>query len=292
MSDSPRHSRWSSSDRLADCENEAPYTADTTEAEDEPSPSGGSGAASCPNAGNRAGGRTGNPVDTPGAMDWDRFKADILADFAQWLDGLDAVELDAMRNDGAGPAQGPDLFSLYGELGALRQDVRLHAKASQALRDQVQEVAGALQDGPRGNTPDLDQALAVPTDRTDTTVREAQTAVARELVATREGLLRCLETMAEVRLKKPGRRRQRKLLIRLRRPLELLLRKMENSLARLKIRPVAQIGGAFDAKLMRVVGITKGSGSAPGTVTGICRQGYLLDGKTFQTAEVEVERES
>jgi molecular chaperone GrpE (heat shock protein) len=86
----------------------------------------------------------------------------------------------------------------------------------------------------------------------------------------------------------PKTRRQA-LQAQLRKPQELLLRRVADVMQRLKIEPIAQLGVAFDASIMRAIGSTS-SGASSGSVTEICRQGHRLAGDVLQLAEVRVEK--
>lgn len=230
--------------------------------------------------------------DEPGSTaDWRR---EILERFSRWLHELTDADLDALRKDDTPPdqARAPDLFSLFGELSALKQEVRLQARAAGNMTQQFEATAQALREelGDQGSR--LAQTAADLKAQVPTARREAQLAAIRELLEIRESLAGCVASAGTANLpRRPWLKKAGEIVGKLRRDQEIVLNKMDDALHRLSISPLARIGERFDPRIMRAAAIITGSGETPGTVINIYRQGYRLADQILQPAEVEVEKE-
>jgi molecular chaperone GrpE len=235
----------------------------------------------------------GQANEPAGGIDW---RGEVLERFRRWLyeltDDVPDVPAGGPEEAAAGEERAPDLFSLFGELGALRQEVRLQTRAAGQAVERFETAARALQDelgdqGRRlaGTATDLKAQL--PAAR-----REARQAVIRELLEVRECLAGCVASAAAAQLpRRPWLKTAGALIEALRRDQTMVLDKIDDALGRLGISPLARIGEPFDPRTMRVVETVSGSGAAPGAVAAIYRQGYRLAGEILQAAEVEVEKE-
>ena len=222
---------------------------------------------------------------TPEEPDW---KSAVLDSFAAWLDGLTEPEGDTGSVD-TGEESEPDLLSFYSELAALKQEIRLQTRAahgaSRAAEAAVEGLREALHDQQRNLSRTAESLKAViPAAR-----REARTAVTMELLALREGIGHAVAGAEQRRLPAlPWMGRARHLLAAGARDQRMIRDKLDDALRRLDILPLAEKGVAFDARTMRAVSRTRGSGVAPGCVAEVLRQGYRCGDQILQAADVNV----
>lgn len=218
-------------------------------------------------------------------------KQQVIEDFRAWLDELGEADLEELgRQAAAVPPSPPSLHTLLGELTALRQDVRLQARTSQNAARQLDELGQKLESGLTQAGNRLDQAANATKALVPETRREAQRAVALELVAIVESLARCQTALRQIEIPRFAlAKRRESLRQQIAQPVDLLLSKGLDSLHHLRLSPVAQPGIPFDPACMRAVGTCRDGGVPPGHVADVVRQGYRLGPELLQTAEVKVE---
>ena len=199
------------------------------------------------------------------------------------------MRISARKPDEA-PDEPPGLQALLGELVALRQDVRLQARASQTAASHIAELGQKVESGIEQAASQLGQAAGVAKSLVPEARREAQRAVALELVALLEGLSRCQAAFQNLALPRfllgGGRAELRKRLVQ---PLDLLLAKGQDAMRRLRLAAIAEVGAPFDPSSMRAVGTCRNRTVPPGHVAEVVRQGYHLGPEILQAAEVNVE---
>jgi len=218
-------------------------------------------------------------------------KRQALEDFRTWLDALGEADLEDLGCQAASaPASPPGMQTLLGELVALRQDVRLQARSSQTAGQRLEDLGQKLESGLNQAASQLGQAATAAKTLVPEARREAQRAVALELVAIVEGLARCQASIQELALPRiPWGKRRAAFRQQLVQPLDLLLTKGLDSLHRLRLAAIASVGSPFDPACMRAVGTSKGGSVPPGHVANVVRQGYRLGEELLQTADVNVE---
>jgi molecular chaperone GrpE (heat shock protein) len=211
-----------------------------------------------------------------------------LEDFRTWLDELAPAEI---PETGKTEAQKPDLLDFFGELGALRQDMRLSAKAVRDTNEGLGRVGAQFNQSLAEGMQGLDSALREVKTRIPQARREGLQAAALELVATVEGLERCALNFQDIPVRGwLGLKNAEKLRGDLLQPLNLVLAKSRDSLDKLKIKPLAQVGQPFETATMRAIAAGTEGKYPAGTVSKVCRQGYTINGDVLVTAEVKVEK--
>ena len=219
------------------------------------------------------------------ALAWQVQKQDILDNFKTWLDELDGLPQDDIPQT---PETG--LLELFGELSALRQEVKLQSKNNQNIAGQLNELTGELHQKLTSSN-DLSSVVNDLKAQIPQARQEARQEVLLELLPVIEGLDRSLETIKKNTLPTflfgDAKEKQQQNFIK---PISILQHKAADSLARLQVHSVAALGVNFDAANMRAIGTTSSSGQRSGQVSEILRQGYTLNGKLLQTAEVKVEK--
>ena len=218
-----------------------------------------------------------NPLTS---TDW---RAGVLERFERWLREAPDSLADAVPEE----TPPPDLFSLYSELAALKQEVRMQARAAhsaaraaEASVEELRRVAATRGEDLERTTDGL--RAMVPAAR-----REARAAVLSELLKVRESLRHAAEAAEQRRLPaRPWLRGAHGVMEQSARDLRVVLAEADDALRRLGVVPVAEIGGAFDPRTMRAV--ARGSGGPPGTVTEVLRQGFRSGDDVLQAADVVV----
>jgi len=207
---------------------------------------------------------------------WQKKKQLLLADFSAWLNQLDDVPAEAP----ATPEDAPDLFSLLAGFESLRHDVKLQAKTTHTLNDQLGQLQQRLRQETTGDQQQLAEVLATLRRQLPEARRQATSAVILEYIELYEGIVRTLATPP-----RPGIFGKR-LLDQCHQPLLLLRRRAEDVLRRFRVTTIAEVGKAFDPQCMRAVAINN---QAPeGTIAEVSRQGYCLDDEVIRLAEVSV----
>ena len=216
---------------------------------------------------------------------WQKQKDHILDNFKEWLDELDELPLNE-------PTSTPEvgLLDLFGEFSALRQEIKLQSKTNQSIAGQLNKFSGDLHEK-LDRSHDFTAAINDLKGQIPQARQEARQEVLLELLPIIEGLERTLETLKKNSLPTflfgAAKEKQQQNFIQ---PINILQSKAADSLARLDVESVANLGSSFDANTMRAVGTTKKSGREPGQISEILRQGYTLRGHILQTAEVKVEK--
>ncbi len=222
--------------------------------------------------------------------DW---REEVLARFDAWLRTLTEADVNAIEEEAAEESAAPGLATFYGELVALRHDVRIEAKTARAAGRSLDDVAALFQTGVSEHAASMEQAATRIRGALPEVRREGEEAVLRELIDIRESLARNVEAATACRLPhRPWLLKHTRTLEALQHDQATTLDKLDDALRRLQVAPLAEPGMAFDPAVMRAIMTVQGSGAAPGAVTRVLRQGYRRQDRALQIAEVEVEKTS
>ena len=212
----------------------------------------------------------------------DAAKESLLDQFRQYLDGIG--DLPEPADPGGAEA---DLFTVFVELAAVRNEVRTESRLVKEALDQFRGVFGTLQ----SSHATLEQELK----RTHAEARERAQALLRplllDLLDLRDRLDAALQQPAPP---PPG------WLVRWRRPraepeswregLGITLRRLDSILAERRVQRMGLAGKRFDPRLARVVGTTQDATVAPGMVVEEVRAGFVWDDDLLRAAEVIVSK--
>lgn len=227
------------------------------------------------------------PVDS-GAADW---RPGIIRQFSDWLYEL-TEEADADILPETTAEDVPDLRSFYTELTVLSGAVELQVKAA---RQDAREAREAREAGAADLRQREDRLLTVVEEiRGELKRAKAETRddLLEEIIEIRESIentLRALRTDSlPVRFwnRKASRLREN-----IRDSQGRLLRKVDDTLRRLRVVPLAREGEDFDPRAMQAVSVCPAGGRPAGQVARIIRQGYRREEKILRYAEVEVTEE-
>ena len=220
--------------------------------------------------------------------DWRR---SALEDFAQWLDefGEDAPDAGDVAGNDAGELESPecDLHTLFAELAALRQEVRLqNREQSRAGRELAKAVdrydeAAALMQRHDADLAAFEKRIA----------REAENRCLRSVLEVRDALARGRDAAVELRERPAGLfRRPPRGVEGVAEGYEMALRRFDRMLSRLGVRRLQTTGRPFDSRTMHAVEIRRVEQVADGEVVEELLGGFVRDGDVLRLADVAVNR--
>ncbi|WP_328987542.1 nucleotide exchange factor GrpE [Thiorhodovibrio winogradskyi] len=201
--------------------------------------------------------------------------------------------LDTVADDSSGPddeidaMSAPDLFSLFSELAALKNEVKLESRQVKGALDEFRGLFDHLRE--------TQTRLGNEQERRCEQSRAADRAGWRdmllELLELRDRLQAGQEQAARFRPHWYGRnRREAKLIVTLAEGMAMNLRRLEETLARREVRPIPTIGRLFDPHRMHAAELTRDPQYRHGEVMAELRPGWLLHDELLRLAEVVVNR--
>ena len=230
--------------------------------------------------------------------DWRR---SALADFARWLDELgddvpDAGEeaeeaADAAAED-AGCPESPgcdlrDLYDLFAELAALRQEVRLQNREQSRAGRELAKAAARYDDAAdrmrrhEGDLAAFEQRIA----------REAENRCLRSVLEVRDALARGREAAVALRERPAGLfRRPPRGVEGVAEGYEMALRRFDRMLSRFGVRRLQAVGRPFDPRSMHAMEIRRVDRVADGVVVEELLDGFTRDDDVLRLADVAVNR--
>jgi len=220
---------------------------------------------------------------------WQARKCALLRDFGAWLDALPPAEALADVAAGEREAELPGLAQVFAETTALRQETRQVARQSREMGEALRAAGEAL--AAIGQRLGLaEAAVEAARARAADAAWKGKAEMAAEFAQLAEAVDRCAAETARP-LPRFGRgRAARTRLDAAAKTLALVLEKARLAMRDRGLRATAAAGQPFDARSMRAVGVVRRPGLADGTVAEVARQGYELDGKAMEYAEVLVVR--
>ncbi len=183
-----------------------------------------------------------------------------------------------------------DLYSLFTELAALKNEVRLESRQMKTALDEFKVVFTTLDD----NQAQLNEAL----ERTRTALREQRRTVLRPLLLDLLDLRDRLEAgLQAVRNYRPSRpfwlhKRDRTLLAAVAQGQDISLRRLEQVLHAQHVVPLETLGRRLDPYTMRAAEIDQRPDVDDGVVTAELRRGFKWEDELLRIAEVKVNRRS
>ena len=219
---------------------------------------------------------------------WRRLEAKRARGFRQWLEGQANPPPPAVEPPDAEPPDECDLHALFGELAALRQEIRLQnreqSKAGRALASAAAGYEAARLAGER-----RDEDLAELERRV---ARAAEDRVLRSVLEVRDALVRGRTAARELgdrpRLAWLSSRR----IAGLAEGYEQALRRFDRVLAGFGVRIVPALGEPFDSRTMHAV-VARPDERAGDEVVVVeeLRSGFTRDGEVLRLADVAVGRD-
>jgi molecular chaperone GrpE len=210
-------------------------------------------------------------------------KETLLDQFRDYLDSLDEVP---QTVDAEGPET--DLFTVFVELAAMRNEMRTESRLLKEALDEFRGVFGTLQSGHATLEQELKRAHADSRERARALLRPLLV----ELLDLRDRLAAGLQPAAErsVRWLDRWRTRRPDQPESWREGLGITLRRLDRILADRRVVRIETIGRRFDPRVGRVVGTSKDVGIGAGVVVEEVSAGFLWDDELLRAAEVIVNK--
>jgi len=210
-------------------------------------------------------------------------KERLLDQLRQYLDGFEALPVPA-PDPGSAEA---DLFTVFVELAAVRNEVRTESRLVKEALDQFRTVFGTLQ----SSHATLEQELK----RVQAEARERAQALLRSLLLDLLDLRDRLDAALQAPAVAPSRwldrwRKPRAAPEHWREGIGLTVRRLDRMLAERRVSRIELVGQRFDPRLARAVGTRQDANVAPGVVVDEVRAGYLWDDELLRAAEVIVSK--
>ncbi|HAS82893.1 MAG TPA: nucleotide exchange factor GrpE [Verrucomicrobia bacterium] len=226
-------------------------------------------------------------VDEIGECSEVSWKDAVLADFKAWLDALPDDE-PLPGDEDAEQVEDADLLSLVGEMTALRQEVKLMSRGTGKLSRTVEQVS---QDVSTNVVPLADEIRRLDREARTSETRGVLSPLLLELGDLREGLREVTsKTSLLVRPWYLPQRRWASLgIVRQREDLDVLVRRIDSTLERHAVKPIAAEAMPFDARCMTAEGVTRSGRVSPGHVSTVVKQGFSVAGGILRPAHVMVE---
>jgi molecular chaperone GrpE len=208
-------------------------------------------------------------------------KETLLDQFRDYLDSLDEA---SQTVDAEGPET--DLFTVFVELAAMRNEMRTESRLLKEALDEFRGVFGTLQSSHATLEQELKRAHADSRERARASLRPLLV----ELLDLRDRLAAGLQPVTERSARWLDRWRTR-------RPdqpeswregLGITLRRLDRILADRRVVRIETIARRFDPRVGRVVGTSKDVGIGAGIVVEEVSAGFLWDDELLRAAEVIV----
>jgi molecular chaperone GrpE len=210
-------------------------------------------------------------------------KETLLDQFRDYLDSLDEVP---QTVDAEGPET--DLFTVFVELAAMRNEMRTESRLLKEALDEFRGVFGTLQSSHATLEQELKRAHADSRERARALLRPLLV----ELLDLRDRLAAGLQPAAErsVRWLDRWRTRRPDQPESWREGLGITLRRLDRILADRRVVRIETIGRRFDPRVERVVGTSKDVSIGAGVVVEEVSAGFLWDDELLRAAEVIVNK--
>lgn len=210
-------------------------------------------------------------------------KIRLLEEFRQYLDTPAGFEEDA--------ATQTDLFTLFGELAALRTEVRTESRQFRTALDTVGEAHEWL----RESQSNLNRTLERFQGEFSTLRRSALRPALLDLLDVHDRLSAGLKALQNYRPVKgwfriKSRPEDRRFIESIREGQGMSLRRLEEILARHEVRPLEVVGLPVDPHTMTVLELDRQPDLENGIVTAELRKGFLWGDEVLRLAEVRANK--
>jgi molecular chaperone GrpE len=210
-------------------------------------------------------------------------KLRLLEEFRRYLDDGAAIEESA--------AAQTDLFSLFGELAALRTEVRTESRQFRAALDTIGEAHGWLRD----SQAHLERTLERLHGDFPTLRRNALRPVLLNLLDLHDRLAAALQALHGYRpvkgwLRVKSRPEDQRFIESIREGQAMTLRRLEEILARHEVRPLEVVGRPVDPHTMKVLELDRRPELDNGVVTAELLKGFLWGDEVLRLAEVKANK--
>ncbi len=215
---------------------------------------------------------------------WSPTQEALLAQFRTYLEEMSA------NDDPPESPEGVDLYTLLGELTALKNEVRIESRQVKGALDQFRGLVEPLQTGQAA----LQGEIAHWREAGRRAAQEALRPVLLELLEVRDRLAAGLAMKMDQKLSKRVLRRlcrqEQSLLAAWREGQEMTLRRLDQLLASQSVVSIEVMDRPLDPRLARAVRVESHPGVAQGMVVTELRRGFFWQGAVLRPAEVVINK--
>jgi molecular chaperone GrpE len=210
-------------------------------------------------------------------------KEQLVGQFRHYLDAAPTKEGELQAESGE-----IDLFTLFTELAALKNEVRLESRQVKQALDHSRELIDRLGE----NNLQFSNELVRRRQGEDELRQMAERPLLLEILELRDRIEASMQSLQAYRpglLERPGGKKGR--LIRgVGEGMEITLRRLDGTLARYQISPLDSVGRRMDPNTMRVCGKEHRDDQDDGIVLAEVRKGFLRAEQVLRLAEVVVNK--
>lgn len=213
----------------------------------------------------------------------------LVEQFSRWLEDRDPASIDAVALEEADDAS-TDLFSLYTELAALKNEVRLESRQMKNAMEKFSAVFDTLQQSNERQARAMD-ALH----RTENqALIDAESRLLLDIIDLRDRLVAGQDIAQSYRASGLARfsSAPADFVSRLADGMAISVRRVDELLARYQVQSVEAIGHRFDPDTMQANVVEDHSNLPDGSVVTELRKGYVRNGERLRLTEVIVNKHS
>lgn len=213
----------------------------------------------------------------------DNAKKDAL--LARFRSYLEEIDLTALNEE----AEQTDLFSLFIELAALKNEVKLESRQVKTALDEFRDIFVLLRSSHEQLSLELEQARNAHKDQRRTVLRP----VLLELLELQDRLQAGLQIIRNQRGSKLSwlHKRKNRLLKTITEAQEISLRRLQHLLATQQVNAIDSVGRPLDPHTMRVVEVVQRADLDHGVVVEELHQGFYWQGELLRSADVKVNKQ-
>jgi molecular chaperone GrpE len=215
----------------------------------------------------------------------DDARAALLARFAAYLD--DALESPEPDPEECDRTPGPDLYTLLAEVCALKNEVRLESRQVKTALDQLRDAFGLV----RTAQTRLEERESQRAEADRRARQESEQDLILELLELRDRLQAGHDQARRYRAGWLARRGGADGFVTgMAEGLAMSLRRLDETLSRRGVRPLAAVGAPFDPQTMHAAELGQDPAQPEGTVLAELRRGFTQGERLLRPAEVTVNR--
>ena len=213
----------------------------------------------------------------------DERKELLLQRFRNYLDQSEEVSDDHEQS-----AQVVDLFTLFSELAALRNEVRLESRQFKSALDQLRELISSLEDHKRKLETELERC----NDTHEKIRAKSERELLLNIIEVHDRITAGIRSMDQYRPDLLARtsRRNAQFLQSMAEGQQITLRRLDDLLTRYQVEPIHALGAIVDPHTMRVDAVEHHPERENGEVIAELTKGFRRNNDILRTAEVIVNK--
>jgi molecular chaperone GrpE len=205
----------------------------------------------------------------------------LLQRFGQYLDSAPPG-----LGEPSQPEREIDLFTLFTELAALKNEVKLESRQVRRAVEHSQELIDGLREGNQQVRNELTRRRQAQ----DEVRQAAERPLLLELLELRDRIEAALNSVRDYRPGALSARKTNRFLAGVGEGMEISLRRLDGLLTRYQVRALDSVGRRMDPDTMQAVAIENREDQEDGVVLAELRKGFLRAGEVLRLAEVVVNK--